>query len=77
MRYLSETWWNALVTIEKSLFKLPNHNSTNQPTGYHEGGGVSTYIHKSLDITVKLDLSNNNNDISYYRDPLKQKKEKL
>ena len=60
---LSETWWNDLATIEKSLYELPNYNSTNQATGDHKGGGVSINIHKSLGFTVKPDLSIYNNDI--------------
>ena len=60
---LSETWWDDLATIEKSLFELPNYNSTHQARGDRKGGGVSIYIHKSLDFTVKPDLSINNNDI--------------
>ena len=60
---LLETWWDDLATIEKSLFELPNYNSTHQAMGDHKGGGVSIYIHKSLDFTVKPDLSINNNDI--------------
>ena len=27
---LSETWWDELATIEKSLFELPSYNSTHQ-----------------------------------------------
>ena len=50
-----------MATIEKFLFQLPNYNSTHQARGDHKGGGV--YIHKSLDFTVKPDLSINNNDI--------------
>ena len=42
---------------------LPKYNSTHQAKGDHKGGGVSIYIHKSLDFTVKPDLSINNNDI--------------
>ena len=60
---LSETWWDDLPTIEKSLYELPNYNSTHQARGDWKGGGVSIYIHKPLDFTVKPDLSINNNDI--------------
>ena len=60
---LLETWWDDLATIEKSLFELPNYNSTHQAMGDRKGGGVSIYINKSLDFTVKPDLSINNNDI--------------
>ena len=60
---LSETWWDDLATIEKSLYELPNYNSTHQARGDRKGSGVSIYIHKSLDFTVKPDLSINNNDI--------------
>ena len=60
---LSETWWDDLPTIEKSLYELPNYNSTHQARGDRKGGGVSIYIHKSLNFTVKPDLSINNNDI--------------
>ena len=60
---LSKTWWDDLTTIEKSLYELPNYYSTHQARGDHKGGGVSIYIHKSLDFTVKPDLSINNDDI--------------
>ena len=60
---LLETWWDDLATIEKSLYELPNYNSTRQARSDRKGGGVSIYIHKSLDFTVKPDLSINNNDI--------------
>ena len=62
MIFLSETWWDDLATIEKSLYELPNY-STHQARGDRKGGGVSIYIHKSLNFTVKPDLSINNNDI--------------
>ena len=35
--------------------------------GDRKGGKVSIYIHKSLDFTVKLDLSINKNDIESLR----------
>ena len=60
---LSETWWDGLATIEKSLYELPNYNSAHQARGDLKGSGVSIYIHKSLDFTVKSDLSINNSDI--------------
>ena len=63
---LSETWWDDLATIEKSLYELPNYNSTHQARGDRKGSGVSIYIHKSLDFTVKPDLSINNNDIESF-----------
>ena len=49
--------------IEKSLFELPIYNSTHQTRGDRKAGGVSIYIHKSLDFTVKSDPSINNNNI--------------
>ena len=59
-----------MATIEKSLFELPNYNSsTHQASTDGKGGGVYIYIyiyiyiHKSLDFIVKPDLSINNNDI--------------
>ena len=52
-----------LATIEKSLFELPNYNSTLQARGDFKRSEVSIYIHKSLDFTVKPHLSINNNDI--------------
>ena len=54
---LSETWWDNLATIEKSLFELPNYDSTHQARGDCKRGGISIYIQKSLDFTVKSDLS--------------------
>ena len=59
----SETWWDDLDTIEKSLYEIPNYNSTHQARSDREGSGVSIYIHKSLDFTVKPDLSISNDDI--------------
>ena len=47
----------------KVLIEQPNYNSTHQGRGDHKDGGVSIDIHKSLDFTVKPDLSINNNDI--------------
>ena len=64
---LSETCWDDLATIEKSLLELPNYNSTHQPKGDRKGGGVSIYIHKTLDFTVKPDLSSNNNNLESLR----------
>ena len=63
VKCLSETWWDDLATIEKSLCELPNYNSTHEARSDRKGGGVSIYIHKPLDFTVKLNLSINNNDI--------------
>ena len=60
---LSGTWWDDLATIEKPLFELPNYNSTHQAKGDRKVGGVSIYIHKLLDFTVKSDLSISNNGI--------------
>ena len=47
----------------KVLTEQPNYNSTHQGGGDRKDGGVSIDIHKSLDFTVKSDLSINNNDI--------------
>ena len=47
----------------KVLIEQPNYNSTHQGGGDRKDGGVSIDIHKSLDFTVKPDLSINNNDI--------------
>ena len=47
----------------KVLTEQPNYNSTHQGRGDRKDGGVSIDIHKSLDFTVKPDLSINNNDI--------------
>ena len=60
---LSETWWDDLATIQKSVFEPTNYDSAHQARDHRKGGGVSIYIHKSLDFTVKSDLSINNNDI--------------
>ena len=73
-----ETCWDDLATIEKSLFELLNYNSTHQGRGDRKGSGVSIYIHKSLDFTVKPYLSLNNNDIeSLTIEILSDKKETL
>ena len=42
---LFETWWDDLATIKKSLFELPNYNSTHQARGDRKGGGISIYIY--------------------------------
>ena len=60
---LSETWWDDLATIQKSLFELPNYKSNHQARGDRKGGGVSIYVHKSLDFKIRPDLSINNVDI--------------
>ena len=52
-----------MATIEKFSFELPIYNSTHQARGDRNCGGVSIYIDKSLDFTVKPDLSISNNDI--------------
>ena len=59
----SETWWDDLATIQKSLFELPNYKSNHQARGDRKGGGVSIYVHKSLDFKIRLELSINNVDI--------------
>ena len=77
VKCLSETWWDDLATIEKSLHELPNYNITHQARGDRKVGGVSIHIHKSLDFTVKPDLSINNNDIeSLTTEILSNKKKK-
>ena len=60
---LSEPWWDDLATIEKFLYELPNYKSTHHTRGDRKGSGVSIYIHKSLDFTLKPNLGINNNDI--------------
>ena len=60
---LSETWWDDLATIEKSLYEIPNYNSTHQARTDRKGSGISIYIHKSLDFTGKPDLSISNDDV--------------
>ena len=60
---LSETWWNDLATIQKSLFELPSYKSNHQARGDHKSEGVSIYVHKSLDFKIRPDLSINNVDI--------------
>ena len=41
---LSETWWDDLATIEKSLIELPNYNSTHLARQHRQGSGVSIYV---------------------------------
>lgn len=64
---LSETWWDDLTAIEKSIIELLNYNSTHRARGSCKGGGVSLslyiYIHKSMDFTMKPDLSIHKKDI--------------
>ena len=60
---LSGTWWDDLSTIQKSLFELPNYKSNHQARCDRKGGGVSNYVHKSLDFKIRPDLSINNVNI--------------
>ena len=60
---LSETWWDDLATIQKSLFELPNYKSNHQTRGDRKGGRVSIYVHKLLDLKIRPDLSIHNVDI--------------
>ena len=60
---LSETWWDDLATIQKSLFELLNYKSNHQARGDRKGGGVSIYVLKSLDFKIRPDLSIDNVDI--------------
>ena len=51
VKSLSKTSLDNLATMEKSLFELPNYNSTHQARDDRKGGGVS------LVFTVKSDMS--------------------
>ena len=66
-----ETWWDDLATIEKSLFELPNYNSTHRARAIVKAVEfmciyIYIYIHKSLDFIVKSILSININDIESF-----------
>ena len=51
----SETWLDDLTLSGNDSYELPNYTS--------KGGGVSIYIHNSLNFKIGPDLSINNNDI--------------
>ena len=60
---LSEIWWDDLAAIQKSLFEVSNYKSNHVARGDRKAGGVSIYVHKSLDFKIRPDLSINNVDI--------------
>ena len=51
---LSETWLNDSV---KDLYSLPGYNSLHLCRNGKKGGGVSLYVHESLDCYQRLDMT--------------------
>ena len=60
---LSETWLDETNSTKNSLCELPNYMSKHHVRSDQRGGGVSRYVHKTLDFKVRSDLSINNKDI--------------
>ena len=55
-----ETWCDDLNNFTNDL---PNYTSSNQKGSDHKGGRVSVYIHNSLNLKTRPDLSVNCRDI--------------
>ena len=56
----SETWCDDLHNF---IYDLPNYTSTHQKRSDRKGGGVSVYIHNSLNFRTRPDLSTSCGDI--------------
>ena len=56
----SETWCDDL---DNFTYDLPNYTSNHQKRSDRKGGGVSAYIHNSLNVKTRPDLSTNCGDI--------------
>ena len=56
----SETWCDDL---DNFTYDLPNYTSNHQKRSDCKGGGVSAYIHNSLNVKTRPDLSTNCGDI--------------
>ena len=52
----SEAWCDDLNNF---IYDLPNYTSSNQKRNDRQGGGVSVYIHNSLNFRSRSDLSTN------------------
>ena len=49
--------------LDKFIYDLPNYTSSHQKRSDNKSGGVSVYIHNSLNLKTKPDLSTNCGDI--------------
>ena len=56
----SEVWCDDL---DKFIYDLPNYTSSHQKRSDNKNGGVSVYIHNSLNLKTKPGLSTNCGDI--------------
>ena len=59
----SETWLDDLTLGGNASYGMPNCTRKHQVQGDRKGGGVSIYIHSSLNFKIRPDLSITNNDI--------------
>ena len=61
---LTETW---LKSNEKNFnYELNNYVSIHQPRKTHVGGGISIFIHKSINFILRNDVNVNDTDCSRY-----------
>ena len=73
----SETWLDDSFSLSQSLYELPKYKCIHQVRSYGKGGGVSIYIHNSLNFKLRTDLSINSFDVeSFSIELLCKKKEK-
>ena len=56
----SETWCND---FDNFTYDLPNYTSSHQKRSDRNGGGVSVYIHNSLNVKTRPGLSTNGGDM--------------
>ena len=59
----SETWLDDSFSLSQSLYELPKYKCIHQVRSYRKGGGVSIYIHNSLNFKPRPDLRINNFDV--------------
>ena len=62
----SETWLDETTISNKSLYELPNYTSIHQVRKQKRGGGVSLYIHQSIEFKIRNDLSIKSDDVESF-----------
>ena len=72
----SETWLDNSFSLSQSLYELPKYKCIHQVRSYGKGGGVSIYIHNSLNFKPRPDLSINSFDVESLSIELLCKKKK-
>ena len=72
----SETWLDDSFSLSQSLYELPKYKCIHQVRSYGKGGGVSIYIHNSLNFKLRPDLSINSFDVESLSIELLCKKKK-